>query len=69
MLQYGPSKSVQEQGYTEEQLDELAKNNGEPSKLNKKPLQMNGFTFYETTCPIGMRVGLGVLLFNISCWR
>jgi hypothetical protein len=57
-LNYGPSKPVQEQGYTEDQLDELAKNNGDVPKP-KKSIQLNGFTFYETVCPLGLRVGLG----------
>lgn len=55
LLQYGPSKPESQQGYTEEQIDELAKQS-EPKK--GKEVMMNGFAFYETTCPIGMRVGL-----------
>ena len=59
LLKYGPEKAENEKGYSEEQLDELAKNQGEPSGP-RKAIEKNGFTFYEVTCPTGTRVGLGI---------
>lgn len=57
LLLYGPEKPDNERGYSEEQLEELAQNQGKPSG-SRKTVEKNGFTFYEVTCPTGTRVGL-----------
>ena len=57
LLKYGPEKQESEKGYTEEQLDELAKTQAADTKP-KREISKAGFTFYEITCPTGTRVGL-----------
>jgi hypothetical protein len=49
-------KPSTEQGYSEEQLAEIANPNPTPKPL--KEVQISGFTFYETICPLGVRTGL-----------
>ncbi|KAJ3360047.1 hypothetical protein HDU91_004723 [Kappamyces sp. JEL0680] len=58
LLQFGPQKPQQEQGYSDDQLDELAKTQGAAPE-RKREVHKNGFIFYEVTCPTGTRVGLG----------
>ncbi|KAI8914417.1 hypothetical protein EDD86DRAFT_186666 [Gorgonomyces haynaldii] len=53
LLEYGALKQDAEQGYTEEQLDELAKNK-DPKRV---PFERDGFTFYHVTDPTGRRIG------------
>lgn len=62
LLLYGAEKPENEKGYTEEQLDEIAQNKGQPSSSNRIPTHKNGFTFYQVTCPTGTRVGLGTFI-------
>ncbi|KAJ3304437.1 hypothetical protein HDV03_002781 [Kappamyces sp. JEL0829] len=57
LLQFGPQKPQQEQGYSDDQLDELAKTQGAAPE-RKREVHKNGFIFYEVTCPTGTRVGL-----------
>lgn len=45
-----------QQGYTEEQLAEIANPDANPKPL--KEIEMSGFIFYETVCPLGLRNGL-----------
>lgn len=54
LLAFGPEKSQDQRGYSEDQIDQLAKSEKQP----KIPMVKNGFTFYKVTCPIGARVGL-----------
>ncbi|KAJ2984884.1 hypothetical protein HDV02_000868, partial [Globomyces sp. JEL0801] len=59
LLEFGPMKPENEKGYTDEQLDELAKNDGNPDLAKpRQEVVMNGFKFYQVTCPTGTRVGL-----------
>lgn len=62
LLDYGPQKPNSEQGYTEEQLESITKAESEKSEIPKRKIEMNGFTFYQTICPLGKRTGLGYLI-------
>jgi cilia- and flagella-associated protein 298 len=53
LLEYGPLKPDSEQGYSEEQIEELSHS----TAVDRKPFIRDGFEFFEVTDPTGRRVG------------
>lgn len=55
-MQYGPMKPLSEQGYSEEQIQELSSSET-VANTNEVPFLRDGFSFYKVTDPTGRRVG------------
>lgn len=55
MLEYGPLKQDNQQGYTEEQIEELSNDALPPKPV--QTIQRDGFSFDIVTDPTGRRVG------------
>jgi hypothetical protein len=55
LLEFGPMKPENEQGYTDDQLEELSSSTA--VVLDRKPFERDGFTFYMITDPTGRRIG------------
>ena len=57
LIEYGPLKPENEQGYTEEQLEALSLNEKEP--VEKKLVEKNGVSILLNPDPTGRRIGEG----------
>ncbi|KAI8923536.1 hypothetical protein BC831DRAFT_470563 [Entophlyctis helioformis] len=59
LIQYGPLKPESQQGYSEEQLEELSTPAAEQARKQRprKEIHRNGFVFFESPDPTGRRVG------------
>jgi hypothetical protein len=58
LLEYGPLKQESQQGYTEEQIEELSTGTG--AQQPRGTLNRDGFEWKLITDPTGRRVGEGL---------
>jgi len=56
LVEYGPLKPDNEQGYSEEQLDALGRDESKPKEI----ISVNGVEFYLNPDPTGRRIGEAV---------
>ena len=59
-MEYGPLKPYEEQGYTEEQLDNYTKTEDDNMAKQKTEIIKNGVTILMNPDPTGRRTGEGM---------